>query len=57
MVGGRGIGVLYVAEGQYLLGWQSLILPLGYQHGLSEELHLTGELLKVQLDRSVCGIK
>jgi len=30
-------------------------LTLGCQHGLSEELHLTSELLKVWLGRSVHG--
>jgi hypothetical protein len=29
-----------------LVGVARLIFPLGYQHDLSKELHLTGELLK-----------
>jgi hypothetical protein len=36
-----------------VLGWQGLIFPSGYQHDLGEELHLTSELLKPLLGRSV----
>jgi hypothetical protein len=40
---------------QHLLGWQGLILTLGCQHGLNEEMYLIDELLKVLLGRNVRG--
>jgi hypothetical protein len=40
---------------QHLSRWQVMILTLGCQHGLSEKLHLTNELLKVWLSRRVRG--